>query len=118
LNPSVSAGSRTSIAPYVLATGGIETSADIGIDAIFAHNRQWIQVFAEAAEVEIDMTARGGTMGLTADGIDVVAATLDARGCRFDRRARIIRLSPHIYNGLEEARELGSALRGENLALI
>jgi selenocysteine lyase/cysteine desulfurase len=111
-------GGTPSIAPYVLATGGIETISGIGVDVIFSHNRQFIEAFADAAEVGIAMSGRGGTMGLTARDIEATAATLGAMNCRFDRRGPIIRLSPHIYNGLDEARDLGSALRGQGLALV
>ncbi|WP_447763505.1 aminotransferase class V-fold PLP-dependent enzyme [Sphingopyxis panaciterrae] len=110
-------GGTPSIAPYVQAIVGVEECSDIGAAARLAHNRDFIAVLADAAEAPIDMTGRGGTMCLQAPDIEALAQALAEIGCRFDRRAAVIRLSPHIYNGLEEARALGGVLRGTGFSL-
>ncbi|WP_432767926.1 MAG: aminotransferase class V-fold PLP-dependent enzyme [Sphingopyxis sp.] len=110
-------GGTPSIAPYVLATAGIEAIAEIGVDAVFAHNRAFIAAFADAAEVDLDVGGRGGTLCLTAADIAAVADALTRLPCRFDRRGTVLRLSPHIYNTVGEAEAIGQRLRGQRLAL-
>jgi selenocysteine lyase/cysteine desulfurase len=111
-------GGTPTIAPYVLATSGIETVAGIGIDTIISTNRRLIAQMTTEAGLRLDMDGRGGTLCLTAPDIDALAASLTAAGCRFDRRANVVRLSFHIYNTTQEARRIGRALKGHSAALV
>lgn len=111
-------GGTPSVAPFVLATGGIATIADIGVDTILAHNRAFVEAFAAAADVRLNMQQRGGTLCLTAPNMEAVAARLTGLSCRFDQRGPVLRLSPHIFNEMGEATELGTALRGCGVGLI
>ena len=110
-------GGTPAPAPCVLAASGIETVLGIGQTNILAANRALIAALAEAAEIEFDMADRGGTLCLTGGDISAVEAELRALGCRFDRRRDIVRLSFHIWNDMDQAREIGAALRGHGLRL-
>ena len=111
-------GGTPSIAPYVLATSGIETIAGIGVEAILAHNRALVETIGAAAGIELDMSDRGGTLCLRTDDADAAAAALAEHGCRFDRRANVLRLAPHVHNDEREAEIVGDALRGRDAALV
>ena len=111
-------GGTPSIAPFATATAGIETICGIGVSNILAHNRAWIDAVAIGADIPIDMRGRGGTMAITSDDVDAMAAALSGVDCRFDRRGDAIRLSPHAYTKLEEAQAVGIALRGSGARLI
>lgn len=101
-------GGTPSIAPYAIATTGVETIAGIGVDTILAHNRRLIEVFAQHADTGLDMAKRGGTLCLRADRADDLAGALADAGCRFDRRDDILRLSFHIWNSEAEACQAGA----------
>jgi selenocysteine lyase/cysteine desulfurase len=111
-------GGTPAPAPCILAKSGIETVLKIGLDSILAANRMLIAAAAEAAGTEFDMKGRGGTLCLTGDDPEVAEAALRAFGCRFDRRGRILRLSFHLWNDEDQARQIGSALREYDLRLV
>ena len=105
-------GGTPSIAPYIVATQGIETLQRIGIAAIHAHNRRLVRIFlepiAEPYTKQLRLEIIGGTLclplGLHASA---VASALQAGGHFFDTRGTSLRLSFHIYNDQDEARDLG-----------
>lgn len=101
-------GGTPSIAPYAIATAGIETIEDIGVRAVFEHNRTLIGLFAEAAGMTIDVAGRGGTLCLTADDIEGFCQALASADMRFDRRDHIVRLSFHVWNDEPEAARTGT----------
>jgi selenocysteine lyase/cysteine desulfurase len=86
-------GGTPSVAPYVLATTGIRTITDIGVETILAHNRALIARIDPSAR-----TGKGGTLCHRPVDIEKAVATLTAADCRFDRRGDALRLSFHIYN--------------------
>jgi kynureninase len=107
-------GGTPSIAPYVLANHGIETLQRIGIDAINAHNRRLARIFLELIPEyyakQIRLEAIGGTLCLALGArAGSVAAALRAGGHFIDARGSRLRLSFHVYNGDEDARNLGQA---------
>lgn len=104
-------GGTPSIAPFSLATTGIETIMTIGVDAALDWNRALIAHVESAADRRFDMAGRGGTLCLQADDIDGLAAALKQAGCRFDRRGDVIRASFHLWNTVEEAALVGGVLR-------
>jgi len=111
-------GGTPAVAPYVIATAGIETILNIGLDNILVHNRLLIAALAGAADTAFDMRDRGGTLCITSSDVDTVEARLRAEDCRFDRRGAILRLSFHLWNEEGEARRIGSALRGQSVRLV
>lgn len=108
-------GGTPSVAPYALATAGVEGIAKVGVDAIRAHNRHLIARIAEAAPGwagQLDRTQQGGTVCLRAgDATDAIQARLTAAGCRFDRRGDTLRLSFHLWNGDDDADIVAECLR-------
>ncbi|KKC27842.1 aminotransferase class V-fold PLP-dependent enzyme [Sphingomonas sp. SRS2] len=110
-------GGTPSIAPYVVATAGIETIAAIGVADILAHNRRLMDVFANAADVDLDMSMRGGTLCLQSDRPDAFAAALAHANARFDRRGNRVRMSFHIWNRDDEAVRIGAIARDFSIAL-
>jgi selenocysteine lyase/cysteine desulfurase len=110
-------GGTPAVAPCVLAASGIDTVLAIGVDHIRAANRTLIAAAAEAMEASLDMADRGGTLCLTGDDPDAAEAALRALDCRFDRRAQVLRLSFAIWNDADQARRVGTSLRGFDLRL-
>jgi selenocysteine lyase/cysteine desulfurase len=111
-------GGTPAVAPYVIATAGIETMLGIGLDNVLAHNRLLIAALAGAADAAFDMRGRGGTLCITGSDVDAVEARLRAEDCRFDRRGAILRISFHLWNEEGEARGIGSVLRGRSVSLV
>jgi kynureninase len=105
-------GGTPSIAPYVVAAQGIETLQRIGVAAIHAHNRRLARIFleqiAEPYTKQLRLELIGGTLCLPLGlGAGAVARALQAGGHFFDVRGTSLRLSFHIYNDQDEARDLG-----------
>ena len=108
-------GGTPSIAPYALATAGMELITDTGVAAVLAHNRALIARIAgqcpEAWQPQFDRTRRGGTVCLRPGAvIDTVADRLTRRGCRFDRRGETLRLSFHLWNTRDDADRVAEGL--------
>jgi len=109
-------GGTPSIAPYALATAGIDLITETGVAAALAHNRALIAHIAgrtdEAWRPQFDRTKRGGTVCLqTGSAIDTVAERLTQGGCRFDRRGETLRLSFHLWNTFDDADRVAECLR-------
>ncbi|KRB86300.1 hypothetical protein ASE00_06150 [Sphingomonas sp. Root710] len=104
-------GGTPSIAPYVIATAGVEMIREIGVPSILAHNRRLIGLFSEAAGVTIDVAHRGGTLCLTTDDPEGLSYAFASADVRFDRRDHIIRLSFHIWNDDAQAAQAGMIAR-------
>ena len=108
-------GGTPSIAPYALATAGIDLIAETGVAGVLAHNRTLIARIAsradEAWRPQLDRTQRGGTVCLQPGAvIDTVADRLSRSGCRFDRRGETLRLSFHLWNTLDDADRVAECL--------
>jgi selenocysteine lyase/cysteine desulfurase len=110
-------GGTPSVAPFVLATAGIDTIVGIGQSEILEHNRRLIEAFAQRAGIAIDMANRGGTLCLVSNDTDVLVERLDALRCRSDRRGTVARLSFHAWNTIDEAQRVGQALNDLHVAL-
>jgi selenocysteine lyase/cysteine desulfurase len=91
-------GGTPSVAPYVLATTGIRTISEIGVETILRHNRALI------ARIDpTDRSGKGGTLCHKPSDMEKTMAALTAAGCHFDRRGDLLRLSFHIYNTEQDA---------------
>lgn len=97
-------GGTPNIAPYAAALGGKDTLAEIGVEAIRAHNIAMMKI----VHPDVNPALNGGTLCLPVT--DVQDAALREAGCQFDRRGNIARLSFHIYNGRDEAEQLRKIL--------
>lgn len=109
-------GGTPSVAPYVLAASGIGLINEIGVDTVLAHNRALIaRVAAQAPEhlrPQFDRTRRGGTICLQpGTDIDRIAASLNTRNAKFDRRGDTLRLSFHLWNNEADADLVAEAIR-------
>jgi selenocysteine lyase/cysteine desulfurase len=101
-------GGTPSVAPYVVATVGLRTIADIGVDEIRAHNRELMQVFRGELPARwrdrVDAGRIGGTVCIPlGDARDEILGSLRANSVRADSRGSVVRLSFHIYNTGAEA---------------
>ncbi len=108
-------GGTPSIAPYALATAGIDLINDTGVAAVLAHNRALIaRITATAPQAwqpQFDRKGRGGTVCLQPGAaIGIVAERLSQGGCRFDRRGDTLRLSFHLWNTTGDADRVAEAL--------
>ena len=107
-------GGTPSIAPYVIATPGLQLLAEIGIGTIFAKNRELISAFLDSVHVgfraRVDLGTIGGTLCLPlGNQLDCVSEALRATQARFDCRGPVLRLSFHLCNSVEEAVLIGNA---------
>ena len=93
--------------PYVVATNGINTLLEIGIEQIRHHNQSMTQHIIEQLDEKtvvspIEPSQRGGTLVLKVGQQDEVAAALQRQQVKFDVRPLGMRLSPHIYTDMSE----------------
>ncbi len=100
-------GATPSVAPFALASAGVELIADTGVDTVKSHNRRLVARVAEGAPRwadQLDRTGKGGTICLRAGTeTEAIQARLNAAGCRFDRRGDTLRLSFHLWNSEDDA---------------
>ncbi|MGH1372010.1 MAG: aminotransferase class V-fold PLP-dependent enzyme [Cellvibrionaceae bacterium] len=113
-------GGTPSVAPYCMATNGINTIHGIGVDKIRRHNQQITQPLAEELHdyghhlnTPLDPEIRGGTLVIKlAEKSDCkIQEKLRAQNIKFDARALGIRISPHIYNSSRQIGVLREALK-------
>ncbi len=110
-------GGTPSVAPYAIAAAGVQTIADIGVDAIRAHNLALMRVFRDALPApwrgRIDPTRLGGTVCLQLGAAQAhIANALKSLGVRLDYRGAVVRLSFHVYNTAAEAACIARAFDG------
>lgn len=112
-------GGTPSVAPYCIASNGIQVMHDIGIDTIRAHNELLTQALINGVKenghqlnTPEQANQRGGTLviKLASNREKSIQQKLIALGVKFDARALGIRISPHIYNTQEQVKVLVSAL--------
>lgn len=101
-------GGTPSVAPYVVATAGLELIRRIGVERIRAHNQtltaQFVDALPAAWRARVRPPPRGGTLCIDAGAaLSTVTAALNGVGVRFDCRGSIVRLSFHAYNTADEA---------------
>ena len=101
-------GGTPSVAPYVVATVGLRTIAEIGVDEIRAHNRELMQVFRGELPApwrdRVDVGRIGGTACIPlGDAREKILGSLRANSVRADSRGSVVRLSFHVYNTGAEA---------------
>ena len=107
-------GGTPSVAPYALATAGLQLLRSVGIDAVLAHNRALIHAFLEAAPHRlregVHLDQRGGTLCIpVGEALAAVRAALETAQVRFDCRGPVVRLSFHLCNTMDDARVTGRA---------
>jgi selenocysteine lyase/cysteine desulfurase len=108
-------GGTPSVLPYVTALAGLDVIHEIGIEAIFEHNQALKMAFAHQTVLEYDeYTSQhvGGTICLTRSNTTTnsIEAALKSHNVQFDRRDNTLRLSFHIYNTENEARQVGDII--------
>ncbi len=102
-------GGTPSILPYAVAANSIEIIERIGVENIRQHNSTLTQRLIEklnnhTLKTPEDTTKRGGTLvlDLNTHNRDRILQDLDNTKVRFDQRTLGIRLSPHIYNTVDQ----------------
>ena len=108
-------GGTPSVLPFVTATNSINTLLGIGIDQVRAHNRRLSEMICDAIPASavvspLDQNLKGGTTVLNFPNQDEIEQKLHAKRILFDTREYGIRLSPHIYTGMDEIETLLSCL--------
>ncbi len=106
-------GGTPSVQPYVTAANSIELLHGIGIDTLRQHNLDLTQLLIDAVDSDKLVTPskasqRGGTVVLQFPETyrEPLAIRLREAGVSFDVRPTGIRLSPHIYNSVEEINQV------------
>ncbi|RFB03915.1 aminotransferase class V-fold PLP-dependent enzyme [Parvularcula marina] len=100
-------GGTPSIAPYVVAATGIETLLQSGVEAIHAHNQSLIDRLHEglpdgALASERDRERRGNAVLIHVADAGEALEKMKSLSIRMDTREGCLRLSPHLYNTMEE----------------
>ncbi len=108
-------GGTPSVAACIAASNSIELINTIGISDIQKHNRELSDRVRSAVPDEcisspLDHTLRGGTIVLKLADQDSIEQRMLANGIHFDSRQYGMRLSPHIYNSVEEINQLINCL--------
>lgn len=107
-------GGTPSVVPYIVAANSINTLIDIGIENIFQYNVLCKQhLFDDLPKgfflSPTDIDLQGGTLVIKND--KSIAQRFDDNNIKFDQRDEGLRLSPHIYNTLEEIAAVKDILR-------
>lgn len=100
-------GGTPSIAPYAVATAGLELLGDVGLDAISTHNRAMTQRVVDALPPSAlrsppNADDRGGTIIFSPPDLERSRARLEQAQIWHDVRGGGIRLSPHLYNDVDQ----------------
>jgi selenocysteine lyase/cysteine desulfurase len=108
-------GGTPSIAPFALASAGIDAIGRIGVPAILAHNRRLLGMLADALGEDwappLEMAGKGGTLCLDLGAAAPAAEqALRDSGCRIDRRGDVLRFSFHIFNDAADAEAVAGVL--------
>ncbi|MDP9012908.1 MAG: aminotransferase class V-fold PLP-dependent enzyme [Pseudomonadota bacterium] len=101
-------GGTPSVAPYAIAAESLRVIADIGVEAIRAHNLNLMEIFRDELPPpwrgSIDPDRIGGTICLAlGDARAHITRSLRASSVRVDYRGAAVRVSFHIYNTAAEA---------------
>ena len=103
-------GGTPSVLPFVVATRGLQLIESIGVATIRAHNLSLTETIMEAVSDSVlvtprDTAHRGGTVVLDfGEEQSRVVEALVRASVHFDSRPAGLRLSPHIYNSLDDVR--------------
>lgn len=109
-------GGTPSVLPFAVARRSIEAIADIGVEAIRAHNLELTDHLIERCRdmvvSPLQVERRSGTVVVDPDGrVDEMLAALRADGVRVDARATGLRISPHVYNSVADVERAAAILR-------
>lgn len=109
-------GGTPSIAPYIIATTGVNLINEIGVDKIHTHNRALTNYVCDNADEhwrpQLDLKQKGGTMCIKAgEQCAAISAKLNAYNCHFDTRSDVVRLSFHLWNDENDAKIVADCLR-------
>ena len=111
-------GGTPAILPYVVAANSIDLIDSIGVDVIRAHNVALNDKIVEAVDdstliTPADAANRGGTVVLNfGERQSEIVARLEHANVHFDSRPTGMRLSPHIYNTMQEIDQVIDCLSG------
>ena len=100
-------GGTPSVLPYVIAANSIQLIREIGVDTIYAHNQRLTAILLNAVDPAcvrspLDLGQKGGTTVFSFANQNDVEQALHKADVKFDAREYGIRLSPHIYNSVQE----------------
>jgi kynureninase len=110
-------GGTPNVASYATALGSLQVINQIGVDVIATHNRILRhKVYSAAAPLllsEHKLDQQGGTLCLDFQPAALQAFIVDlkALGAFYDLRSHVLRLSLHIYNTSEQAKQLTDMLK-------
>lgn len=108
-------GGTPSIAPFAAARAGFDVLAGAGVEAIYRHNQELLDLLVAALPAKVFLShARRGERGSAAviavRNAEAASRTLQQAQFIHDRRAGGVRVSVHLYNTEEEVRALAGAL--------
>jgi selenocysteine lyase/cysteine desulfurase len=113
-------GGTPSVSAYITAHSSIEMMLEIGIENVAQHNldlkRHLLNSLPESVLIKPTMAGlehQGGTLCIGSDNMHEVAKNLSKAGVRFDRRGDIFRLSLHIINTTQDARQIAACFERE-----
>jgi selenocysteine lyase/cysteine desulfurase len=101
-------GGTPSIAAFVLATEGLRLVKKLSVESILEHNRALARAFLEqlprGMHPRATLERSGGTLCLALnEEFEATVTALKALGARFDTRGKVIRMSFHVCNSLDDA---------------
>lgn len=109
-------GGTPSVLPYAIASNSIEQQLSIGIDNMYQHNQALcLEIMSHVDEKHVvsplDVKNKGGTLVLKFDHQAALAERLSNANILLDSREYGLRLSPHVYNNLEDVENLVTLLQ-------
>jgi selenocysteine lyase/cysteine desulfurase len=108
-------GGTPSVAPYVFASHSMEYFNKLGVKSVNQHNRHLqkaiIDAFSEEVVSPLDENKRSGTIILSFADNQKTLDLLSAQGISVDARHYGLRVSPHVYNTIDDITRLIMVLK-------
>ena len=109
-------GGTPSVWPFLIAEAGVRLMIGIGLDEIHRHNERLVDRIRSGFDEDLLVSPgqrdrRGGTVVVDFGDNAAAVDRLAGEGIACDRRREGIRLSPHIYNRVEDTQRLLEACR-------
>lgn len=108
-------GGTPSVAPYAAAAAGPKLLAELGIEAVFAHNQALLSRLVDALPQGALIShgkegERGNAIIIAVNNVEAASKALKAAGIIHDSRVGGVRVSVHLYNTTEDIDALIVAL--------
>lgn len=111
-------GGTPSVAPFAVARAGFDILASVGVDAIYRHNQDLLDLLVAALPASAFLShgrasERGAAAVIGVRDVEAASRALQQTQLLHDQRAGGLRISFHLYNTEEDVTALAEALQAQ-----